>query len=123
MRIIYTDHFPPADFHGLNILGTVFVQRRWGRMSRTELNHERIHTRQQFELLILPFFILYGLEYLVRLFLCRFDADKAYRSISFEREAYANERNLMYLRHRRPHTWRRYLKPWTDERDTEGKKL
>jgi hypothetical protein len=112
MRIIYTKNFPPADFHGLNLLGTVFVQSRWGRMSRIELNHERIHTRQQFELLILPFFILYGLEYLIRLPLCRFNADRAYRSISFEREAYANERNISYLRHRRPHTWLRYILPF-----------
>jgi hypothetical protein len=34
----------------------------------------------------------------------------AYRNISFEREAYANQRNLDYLNSRRPYSWRRYMK-------------
>ena len=60
------------------------------------LNHEKIHIRQQVELLILPFFIWYLLAYLYNLvkFRCH---KKAYRNVLFEREAYANERNLDYL--------------------------
>jgi len=63
------------------------------------LNHERIHLRQQVEMLILPFYVWYLLEYLVCLIIYR-DRNLAYRNISFEREAYANEGNLLYLKNR-----------------------
>jgi hypothetical protein len=60
------------------------------------INHERIHLRQQAELLILPFYIWYITEYLIRLAVCR-NKKEAYYNISFEREAYSNEANLNYL--------------------------
>ena len=82
MRIIYTRHFPPGDFHGINIMGTVFVQRRWGEFLPHEENHEMIHTYQQWELTYPVFYTLYVLEYLVRLVQCRWNAERAYRSIS-----------------------------------------
>ncbi len=63
------------------------------------MNHERIHLRQQLELLVLPFYIWYGVEYLLRLLQYK-DRHKAYRNIGFEREAYANEANLEYLKDR-----------------------
>ena len=63
------------------------------------VNHEKIHLRQQLEMLILPFFIWYFLEYLVRLVQYK-NKDLAYRNISFEREAYANETDLDYLKNR-----------------------
>lgn len=109
MRIIYTRHFPPGDFHGINIMGTVFVQRRWGEFLPHEENHEMIHTYQQWELTYPVFYTLYVLEYLVRLVQCRWNAERAYRSISFEREAFAYERDFQYLRHRHPFAWVKYL--------------
>jgi len=63
------------------------------------INHEKIHLRQQLELLILPFYIWYGIEYGILLIKLR-DKKKAYYSISFEREAYANEADLNYLKTR-----------------------
>ena len=63
------------------------------------LNHERIHLRQQAELGIIPFYVWYGLEYLIRRFQYR-DHYEAYRNISFEREAFAHDENLSYLRKR-----------------------
>lgn len=65
----------------------------------TLLNHERIHLRQQAELGILPFYLWYILEYLIRWFHYR-DHYQAYRNISFEREAFANDQNLTYLKKR-----------------------
>ena len=109
MRIIYTRHFPPGDFHGINIMGTVFVQRRWGEFLPHEENHEMIHTYQQWELTYPVFYTLYVLEYLVRLVQCRWNAERAYRSISFEREAFAYERDFQYLRHTHPFAWVKYL--------------
>ncbi len=53
------------------------------------INHERIHTAQQRELLFIPFYILYVFEWLIRLIQYR-NRNDAYMNISFEREAYAN---------------------------------
>ncbi len=63
-------------------------------------NHEKIHHRQQIELLILPFYIWYFIEYWVGMFKCNFKHEIAYRNISFEMEAYDQERNMDYLKHR-----------------------
>lgn len=60
------------------------------------LNHERIHLRQQIELLVVPFYLLYLVEYILRLIIYR-NPSKAYRNISFEREAYAHDNDLEYL--------------------------
>jgi hypothetical protein len=54
----------------------------------------------------LPFFVWYFVEYAVRLLQYK-NANLAYRNISFEREAYANEINLSYLETR---TYFRFLK-------------
>ncbi len=72
------------------------------------INHERIHFRQQRELLVLPFYIWYGLEFLVRLLQYK-DRYKAYRNISFEREAYTNELDLDYLKRRSAWTFLRFV--------------
>jgi hypothetical protein len=110
MRVIYNRFIPFGSYHGLNLFGVIFVQRRWGKMDRHELRHELIHTYQQLEMAFLLFYVWYGLEYLVRLVQYRFDATQAYYNISFEREAYANERKLGYLRRRRFWSWIHYLK-------------
>lgn len=73
------------------------------------LNHERIHLRQQAELGVLPFYIWYVVEYLIRRWQYR-NHYQAYRNISFEREAFANEQHLAYLNTRPFWTFTRYLK-------------
>lgn len=72
------------------------------------MNHELIHFKQQLELLILPFYILYLLNYLVNLLLYR-NHSEAYRNIVFEREAYKNDSNYYYLSNRRFASWITYL--------------
>ncbi|MBE7179565.1 MAG: hypothetical protein INR69_24390 [Mucilaginibacter polytrichastri] len=72
------------------------------------LNHERIHLRQQAELGVLPFYLWYILEYLIRRFQYR-DHYLAYRNISFEREAFTNESNLFYLKNRPFGNFWRYI--------------
>ncbi|WP_245221935.1 hypothetical protein [Pedobacter kyungheensis] len=61
------------------------------------INHEKIHLRQQLELLILPFYIFYLLNYFVNLIKYR-SHHLAYRNIIFEKEAYNHEHNLQYLK-------------------------
>ncbi len=63
------------------------------------INHERIHLRQQAELLVIPFYVWYLTEYFILLARHK-DKKEAYRSISFEREAYTNDSNLNYLKKR-----------------------
>ena len=63
------------------------------------LNHEKIHLRQQLEMLLVFFYLWYVLEFLFRLIQYQ-NRNKAYRNISFEREAYVNEKDLNYLKKR-----------------------
>jgi hypothetical protein len=73
------------------------------------LNHERIHWRQQREMLFVGQWVWYGVEYLARRLRGGGHA-KAYRAISFEREAYGNQENLSYLATRRRWAWVQFLK-------------
>ena len=74
----------------------------------TLINHERIHLRQQLELGVVPFYLWYVAEYLIRRIQYR-DHYTAYRHICFEREAFANDQNLTYLSTRPYWTFRHYL--------------
>jgi hypothetical protein len=106
-------YFLPQHFRilGIVLFGFVFLNKRSKSLKNDEftvlLNHERIHIRQQLELLFLPFFILYIGEWLVLLLKYK-NRDLAYRNISFEKEAYDNAENLNYLDNRKPYFWRKY---------------
>lgn len=92
----------------VNLFGTYWVRDpSW--IDKYIINHERIHTAQQRELLFIPFYILYGLEWLLRLLQTR-HWRKAYYAISFEREAYAHGGDFTYLSRRRPWAWVRMWK-------------
>lgn len=71
------------------------------------INHEKIHWKQQLEMLVIPFYIWYLLEYSMRYFK---SPRTAYRNISFEKESYTNENNLEYLKSRKMYSWIKYLK-------------
>lgn len=64
------------------------------------INHERIHLRQQLEMLVIPFYVWYLIEYFSR----------GYFQVSFEREAYANDNNLNYLKSRKFFNFVKYIK-------------
>lgn len=92
----------------VNLFGTIWTRDpAW--IDKYVINHERIHTAQQRELLFLPFYVIYVLEWLFRLISLR-SFKAAYSNISFEREAYANGHNLSYLPGRPRYAWLRYLK-------------
>ena len=64
--------------------------------------------QQALELGVIPFYILYVLEWILKLPIY---GSKAYYNISFEREAYDNDDDLMYLEIRRRYNWiKRILK-------------
>jgi hypothetical protein len=99
MFLIVTKYLIPKGYRGLAVFPFVFVKYSLDKKNPVFVNHERIHLRQQLELLIIPFFGLYFLEFFLRLIQYR-NVDLAYRNISFEREAYANEKDLDYLKNR-----------------------
>ncbi len=78
------------------------------RLNQRLINHERIHLRQQLELLIIPFYIWYFIEYLFRLIQYK-NAHQAYMNISFEREAYQNDEDLEFLQNRKLFNFLRFL--------------
>lgn len=66
--------------------------------------HEGIHWQQQVEMLIIPFYVWYFVEWLIRLVT---NTRNAYRMISFEQEAYKNEKNPAYKRN--GFDWLKYI--------------
>ena len=68
------------------------------------LNHEAIHIRQQEELWVIGFYILY-VYYWLKNFLYYQHSGIAYYNIPFEIEAYKNQSDLNYLSNRKSHSW------------------
>lgn len=108
MLLIVTKFLIPRGYRGITIFPFVFIRYKEDRENVVLINHERIHLRQQLELLILPFFILYVLEFIFRLFEYK-NFNIAYRNISFEREAYSNEKNLQYLTNRKLFSFAQFI--------------
>ena len=106
MRIIRNKIIPFKGYGAINLFGTVFAK-PWMKMNKRVINHESIHTAQMRELLYIPFYLIYLLEWLYRLIVGK---GKAYRRLSFEREAYDNEHDLTYLKRRKPFAmWRKQI--------------
>lgn len=113
MMVIKNSIIPFKGFVAINLFGIVFVRKDHEFRSVAHrlqmLVHEGIHTKQMQELLYLPFYVWYLLEWLVRLVMYR-DMHKAYRNISFEREAYANQRKWSYIKGRKRYAFLQYIK-------------
>lgn len=104
-----------------------FILTKLNELKPSTIRHENIHRRQYLEctvialpiagllcwlvswwfLLLIPvfYYLLYIGEWLIRLFM----PGNAYRNISFEREAYANQNYLNYLDERKWFAWCTYL--------------
>lgn len=130
MRIIKNKFIPFGRYKSINLFGIVFTKRD---LDDVSVNHEGIHSMQMFEmaaatlllagitslfikvsfLWILPaicfFYLWYGIEYIIVRFFHKKQHD-AYRDVSFEEEAYAHEKDLDYLKHRKLFSWIKYLK-------------
>lgn len=101
MRTIRNSILPVGKgFGAINLFGILFVK---GDVALTPelVNHEMIHTAQMKEMLYIPFYILYVVEWLVRLVQFKGRTYEAYYNISFEREAYREGGNPEYLKHRK----------------------
>lgn len=106
MKIIINNILPPKGFKCINLFGILFCRRQ---LNKIDINHETIHTKQGRELLWIGFYLWYVIEYLIRLIIYG-DTWMAYKSISFEREAYYNQSDLSYLNRRKHYSWFKFIK-------------
>lgn len=106
--IVVSKYIVPKGYVGITLFPFIVLRDKHLKQDKCLLNHERIHLRQQLELLVLPFFIWYGLEFMIRLLQYR-NRYLAYKNISFEREAYSNETDLEYLQSRSVFRFAKYL--------------
>lgn len=111
MKVIRNKLLPLKGFAAMNLFGILFV-RKDSKITDRLLNHEAIHTAQMKELGYIPFYVLYLIEWFIKLIINKLDNNKAYKSISFEREAYDNQNNLEYLKNRKNYEW---LRKWLDK--------
>lgn len=130
--IIYNNIIPFKGSKAVTIWPLIFARKAAKWLKDFEENHEKIHLRQQLEVLIaalmcsimlvlstgiswwwlcaspLVYYTWYGIEWLVRLAVYR-DRHVAYRNIAFEQEAYLNQYDLRYPKTRCPFSWIRYI--------------
>ena len=90
MFLVVNKYLLRRRFVGVTLWPFIVMRKKELKSDAVFINHEKIHIRQQAEMLVLFFFIWYTIEYLVRLIQYR-NRYKAYLNISFEREAYARE--------------------------------
>lgn len=103
MKVVENGVIPFKGFLAINLFGIVFVRKEYWRKKdawhrQKCLLHESIHTAQMKELLYVFFYVIYILEWLLRLAV---RPKEAYRSISFEVEAYSHQGDEEYLRNRK----------------------
>lgn len=92
MKIVSCKWFPPSGFAAINLFGVLIVKNKhkkffeenqsYHRVKRL-IYHESIHTWQMRGLLYIPFYLMYFIEWFIKLF----TEGKAYKRLSFEREA------------------------------------
>ena len=106
--IVVSKYIVPKGYLGISLYPFVVLKYRTLKQNQVLVNHEKIHLRQQLELLILPFYLIYAFEFLIR-FMKYKEWSLAYKNISFEREAFRNEDNLGYLKQRQLWSFMKYF--------------
>jgi len=106
MIVFRNSLLPFRGFSAMNFCGVILFVRKGVVLTDRLMNHERIHSRQIFEMLIIGFYLWYLFEWVVKLFKYRL---QSYYNVSFEREAYRNEANREYLKERKAFAWFRFI--------------
>jgi len=145
MKVIFSDKFLDAiswfmKVGGITLYPFIILREKYRDDSRyinrgkITINHEKIHIKQQQEVIIaslilfiglnlvlslvawwlipvmayLSFYVWYILEWFIKIF--RYGSpNTAYRKISFEQEAYGNQDNTDYLKTRKNFSWMKYI--------------
>ncbi|WP_310994303.1 hypothetical protein [Aequorivita marina] len=108
MILIVNPRLLRKNFNGITLWPFVVLRHHALKENAVLLNHERIHLRQQLEMALIFFYLWYGLEFLYRCIQYK-NRNKAYRNISFEREAFRHEHDLAYLMKRKWYGFTAYL--------------
>lgn len=132
MEVVFRKHFPFKGFTALTMWPVIFVRAdRKEKFTDKVLRHETTHALQQIECYVLGwllalamslagfgwwslipvglFFELYLLEWVIKIPFCKFDTNRAYMSISFEREAYLWQYDKGYNSVRPHFEWRYFI--------------
>lgn len=105
--MIFFSKFRLNKYIAITICPFIFINKNY-KGDVVLINHEKIHIKQQLELLWLPFFIWYFVEFFIR-FLQYRNWHTAYLNISFEREAQQHEFDFEYLKNRKWFAFWKYL--------------
>jgi hypothetical protein len=108
LMILVTRHLFYRNYVGLCLWPFIILREESLREDPVLINHERIHLRQQAELLVVFFYIAYLLEWVIKS-AYYLDCYRGYKNISFEREAYLYEKDCQYLENRRPLQFLQYV--------------
>lgn len=108
MIIVCKNLLKNTKINGITLFPFILLRSAGDRNNPILVNHEKIHLRQQMELLVIFFYLWYVIEYYYWLFKLK-DRFMAYKYISFEREAYAMENDLNYLNTRKWWSFWKYL--------------
>lgn len=116
MKVIHNNIIPFGYAVYINLFGIIFTKKKNLTLKPSTKNHEEIHSLQMKWLLYIFFYILYFIEWLFKIIPSMFHergnfgiSQYAYRSISFEQQAYYNEKNLDYLKTANPYEWVKYI--------------
>ena len=115
LQLQYSKIIPSNGFYASTIFNKLYRREKYKNKPISEViyNHESIHLQQELDfvfgcekLYILGgciFYILYFIEWLIKAIISLFTGFKikAYYSISFEQEAYKNQKDLNYLKTRK----------------------
>ena len=80
--ILVFRHLFYRNYVGLSLWPFIILKNRSLKWDKVLINHERIHLKQQQELLVIPFYLLYFGEWFIRTLLY-LNSYRAYQNISF----------------------------------------
>lgn len=110
LKKIYSNIIPFEGYLAVTIWPFVFIRKELAhKFTPAAERHENTHGYQQLECLWILFFIIYFLEWIIKGIICFFANKNAYRSISFEQEAYEHEDEVYYNDVRKHYTWVKYI--------------
>ena len=104
-KVVQNRFIPFKGFIAINLFGIIFTRDK-SKLNDYIYNHEAIHTKQLLESGIIFFYIIYLIEWLIKLIIYK---SQAYKHLSFEVEAYNNMYNLNYLTSRKKYAWLKYI--------------
>lgn len=126
LKIKYNKFIPFSGYFAMCVFDTIYIREcnRDKTVTKKTINHEGIHLCQMEDFIPNPnnskwrlyfggciFYMVYLIEWLIKLLfsIFTFGKVKAYKSISFEQEAYNNQYKYKYQDTRKRFAWIKYL--------------